>query len=145
MCFANLGVWTAIAGQQGGLGGSNSAAGTSVNLPTTGIFTTGGAGGAGVNSGTTFAGGGFNATANTLISDYRPIAPAAGPNNGSGGPVLLKPFFSFGGCGGASLDAGVGGSGGIGGYGSGGGGGAAGTTGGRGGDGGSGIVIIYCW
>ena len=146
MCFTGLASQAfVVAGQGGANGGAQTGAvGASITFPTTGLVTTGGAGGAGV-TGADFAGGAFNATANTLISDYRPVAPAAGSNNGSGGPTLWKPLFNYGGCGGSASNAGVGGQGGIGAYGCGGGGGGGGTTGGTGGNGGSGLVIIIAW
>jgi hypothetical protein len=144
MCFADLGVWTAVAGQAGVAGGNPGAFGVSQSFPTTGIFTMSGTGGAGVAT-VDQAGGFITAVANTLISDYRPVNPVAGSNDGSGGPTLWKPLFNYGGIGAAASNNGIGGQGGNGAFGSGGGGGGAGTTGGKGGDGGNGIVIIYCW
>ena len=145
MPLIGIGNWDAVQGQGGGAGGSQAGAvGTSITLPTNGPVVTGGAGGGGTTS-ADFAGGGFNATANAYFSEIRPIAPAAGSNDGSGGPQLWRPFFSFGGCGGSSSNTGVGGQGGNGARGAGGGGGGAGTTGGKGGDGGCGIMIIISW
>lgn len=107
----------------------------------TSVLALGGAGGAGTMS-ADFAGGGYTAIANSWLSEKRPIAPAAGSFDGSGGTQLWNPFFSFGGVGGSSSNAGVGGNGGNGAHGAGGGGGGGGTTGGRGGNGGDGLVII---
>ena len=148
MPIGGWGLWNSIAGQAGSNGGAVAGAvGVNTTLPTTGICTMGGAGGAGTTS-ANFAGGYVTAVANTLIGADTPAAPAAGSFNGSGGRILwppAAPFFSFGGCGGSSNNSGVGGAGGNGAYGSGGGGGGGGTTGGRGGDGGNGLVIITCW
>jgi hypothetical protein len=136
------GVSNYIVGQAGVLGGVHTGAvGVNQTLPNSGLFLTGGAGGAGTQS-ADFAGGGFTAITNSYPSQQRPIAPAAGSNNGSAGINMFKPLWFFGGCGGSASNTGVGGAGGNGGYGCGGGGGGGGTTGGRGGNGGDGIVII---
>lgn len=145
MCFAHLGFFDVIAGQAGTAGGAATGSiGTAQSIPQTTCLTMGGPGGAGV-TGTDFAGGVITATADSLVSEMRPLGPAAGSNNGSGGFVLWQPFWSFCGIGGSSANVGVGGAGGPGGYGSGGAGGGGGTTGGRGGDGGNGLVIITSW
>lgn len=145
MAMAGLGIFQAIAGQSGAAGGAQTGAiGTATTIPTTSVRTQGGAGGAGTTS-ADFAGGACTAIAGDWLSEQRPATPAAGSFNGSSGPLIWEPFFSFGGLGGSASNAGVGGQGGPGAYGSGGGGGGAGTTGGRGGDGGQGIVIMIAW
>lgn len=141
MPHAGLGIFNSIAGQAGVAGGAHTGAdGTAITIPTTSVLCQAGSGGGGTTS-ADFAGGGTGIP-NSYLSEQRPATPAAGSFDGSGGPQLWKPFFSFGGLGGSSSDAGVGGNGGNGAYGAGGGGGGGGTTGGRGGDGGSGIVIV---
>ena len=120
------------------------AVGGAIALPVTGICNMAGSGGAGTTS-ADFAGGLYTPVAGAFLSEARPATPAAGSNNGSAGPQLWKPFFSFGGGGGSSSNAGVGGNGGNGACGCGGGGGGGGTTGGRGGNGGAGIVMIISW
>jgi len=142
--FGGLGQFNALGGQAGVAGGvQTGSAGPSISLGT-GVLLTGGAGGAGTQS-ADFAGGGFVALSTSYISEQRPATAAAGSFNGSGGPQLWTPFFSYGGCGGSASDAGIGGAGGNGARGAGGGGGGGGTTGGRGGDGGDGLVVIVCW
>lgn len=137
-----IGIVGASGGAQGGAVGVSAAA---MQSSPQGLFVTPGAGGAGVTA-ADFAGGGFTASAGTnYISIIRPVAPAAGSNNGCSGFTLWQPFYNFGGCGGSSSNAGIGGGGGCGAYGSGGGGGGGGTTGGRGGIGGCGLVMITCW
>jgi hypothetical protein len=142
--FSPLGLFDGIGGQAGAAGGGGGAAGVSITLPVTGARMTGGAGGAGVIA-ADVAGGGFNATANTYLSEQRPAAAAAGSFDGCGGLAIWQPFMMFGGCGGAASNASIGGAGGPGAYGAGGGGGGCGTTAGRGGQGGNGIVIILSW
>lgn len=145
MPLAGLGHFDVIAGQVGIIGGAQTgAAGGNTTIPVTSVVTQGGPGGAGVTA-ADFAGGGITAITNSYLSQIRPIAPAAGSNNGCGGFLCQEPFFSFAGMGGSSSNAGVGGNGGNGGPGSGGGGGGGGTTGGRGGNGGSGIIIMVAW
>lgn len=144
MPLAHMHQFSLIAGTAGVAGGAVAGAvGTAQSIPTATPFW-GATGGAGTTS-ADFAGGAFTAQADSLFSERRPSTPAAGSNNGSGGYTIWQPFYSYGGGGGSSSNAGVGGAGGNGGYGCGGGGGGAGTTGGRGGDGGSGLVIITCW
>lgn len=141
---AGWGHYDFIAGVAGGAGGAHTGAvGGNAAMNTAGPCM-GGGGGAGVTA-TDFAGGPFPSIANTLWSLNRPAQAAAGSNDGSSGPMIWKPFYSYSGGGGGSSNAGVGGNGGRGAYGSGGGGGGGGTTGGSGGDGGSGLVIITCW
>jgi hypothetical protein len=145
MPLAGLGHFDLIAGQAGQAGGVVAGgAGVNTTIATTSVITMGGASGAGTTS-ADFAGGGITAITDSFLSQIRPIAPAAGSNNGAGGFMNWKPLFSFAGLGGSSSNTGVGGLGGNGGPGSGGGGGGAGTTGGRGGDGGAGLVIIVSW
>jgi len=142
MPLAGLGNFDLIVGQAGVAGGSQAGAnGTAITIPTTSTLCQGGSGGAGTTS-ADFAGGACTAIANSYLSEQRPATPAAGSNNGSAGPQLWKPFFSFGGLGGSASNAGVGGFGGNGAAGAGGGGGGGGTTGGSGGAGGAGLVLI---
>lgn len=142
--LSGLGVRTFFAGQNGAAGGTGNAPGGAIAIPVTGISAQGGSGGAGTTSADQ-TGGAFTSIANAWLSEQRPATPAAGSNNGSGGPQLWKQFFSFGGGGGSSSNTGVGGHGGMGAYGSGGGGGGGGTTGGTGGMGGSGLIIFISW
>lgn len=145
MPLAGLGQFATIGGQAGAAGGAQTGAiGVAIAIPVTSTLCQGGSGGAGTTS-ADFAGGECTAIANSWLSQQRPATPAAGSFNGSGGPQIWKPFFSFGGLGGSSSNTGLGGNGGNGAHGAGGGGGGGGTTGGRGGDGGGGIVIIICW
>lgn len=145
MIIAGVGNFLAIAGQLGTGGGAQTGAnGTAITIPTTSALCQGGSGGAGTTS-ADFAGGACTSIGSSWLSQQRPATPAAGSFNGSGGPQIWKPFFSFGGLGGSSSNTGIGGVGGHGARGAGGGGGGGGTTGGRGGDGGSGIVIIVSW
>lgn len=145
MPLCGSGQFAFIAGQIGVIGGAVAGAnGTAIDIPTTSVLCQAGSSGAGTTS-ANFAGGAFTASGAAYLSEQRPAAPAAGSNNGSGGPQIWEPFFSFGGGGGSSANAGVGGTGGNGAYGAGGGGGGGGTTGGRGGNGGSGLVIIIAW
>lgn len=145
-----LGLYVFYAGVTGTAGGTGAVAGTALTLPVTGICSTGGTGGGGKTS-TERVGGAFNATANTLVSERRPIVQSAlSGANGTPGYVNWKPFYSYGGCGGSSSDTGTGGTGGHGGLGSGGGGGGAGFSGsggkgGVGGDGGDGLIVIISW
>lgn len=146
--LAGCGLPTSLAGQNGSAGGAVAGAvGVNLAIPVTGLIVTGGCGGAGTTA-ADFAGGQFTSVSDTLLSDWRPMQAAAGSNNGSPGTRLCPPrstLFHFGGCGGASSNAGVGGTGGQGAPGCGGGGGGAGTTGGRGGDGGPGFLYIVGW
>lgn len=149
MSLAGSCVFNSIDGQSGVSGGDDLGAnGTAITIPTTSVPCQGGSGGGGTTS-ADFAGGACTALAGgsgvNYLDDNRPATPASGSNNGSGGPQLWKPFFSFGGLGGSSSNTGVGGNGGNGAHGAGGGGGGGGTTGGSGGDGGSGLVIIVSW
>jgi len=145
MALAGSGQFALIAGQIGVIGGDDTGVnGTAITIPTTSVLCQAGSSGAGTTS-ANFAGGAFTAIADSWLSEQRPATPASGSNNGSGGPQIWQPFFSFGGGGGSSNNTGVGGAGGNGAHGAGGGGGGGGTTGGRGGNGGSGIVIIIAW
>lgn len=146
MPLALMGQFNFSVGKDGVTGGAPGVAGTNLDFfsPTTTFGTMSGTGGAGVSS-TDLAGGAFNTLANSLLRSYSPDAAPAGSNDGSGGPMIWKPFFSFGGMGGGSSNTGPGGNGGNGAYGSGGGGGGGGTTGGKGGDGGPGLVMMIAW
>lgn len=145
MPLAGLGIYQMIAGQMGVAGGAVAGAnGTAQGIPTSSVITMAGSSGAGTTS-ADFAGGLFTAITDSYLSEQRPATPAAGTFNGSDGPQLWKPFFSFGGGGGSSSNAAAGGAGGNGAYGAGGGGGGGGTTGGRGGNGGSGIIMLTAW
>lgn len=137
-------IYNLIAGQAGANGGATNTAGTNITIPLTSLLTTGGCGGAGSTAGS-FAGGGFSSATGAWVNEVPPSPPSAGANKGSDGYFSLAPFFSFGGCGGSSINNTTAGAGGNGAYGSGGGGGGAGLTGGRGGDGGGGIIFIFCW
>ena len=147
MPLAGLGVLgSSLPTGQNGVTGGFASDGTDITIPVVGGFCMGGAGGAGVtNVSTSFIGGGITPVANSKLSEDRPADPAAGTFDGSSATSYWKPFFSYGGLGGSSIDAAAGGNGGSGGYGSGGGGGGGGTTGGRGGNGGNGLVIVIAW
>lgn len=157
----NAGVWTSLAGMAGTIGGTGttpSSGGTAQWGSSPGNpFCSGGAGGGGVNAGTTVAAGG---TCNGLPTQSKTgssltftPASSAGTNGIDGlgwGQVFWLPYTSMGGTGGTgNTSAGTGGQGGGGGVGSGGGGGGAsnGTSshGGAGGTGGPGAIIIVCW
>lgn len=144
MPLAGLGVFTLLVGLVGVAGGGIVNPGIITTIPAAGQLCMPGSGGGGC-TGTAQLGGGITSIASSLLFFSAPVAAAAG-ENGSAGPQLWKPFFSFSGLGGGSSNATTGGAGGAGAYGSGGGGGGAGTTlAGRGGDGGNGLVIIVCW
>jgi hypothetical protein len=141
--FGGLAEITGLVGQAGLAGGAVSGASVSnLSLPSTGLFITGGCGGAGTTSTANVLGGGFSAIAGTLLSEAVQTKSAG---DGGAGSVIQKPFYCFGGMGGAANNSAVGGNGGDGAYGCGGGGGGAGTTGGKGGKGGDGLVVITCW
>jgi len=145
MPLAAMGIFSMIAGQDGGIGAPQTGSdGISVTFPTTGLRVTGGAGGAGVTA-VDFAGGIITPTANSYLGEQCAAAPAAGSASGSGGRLIMWPLFGLGGCGGSASNAGNGGDGGNGGIGSGGGGAGSGVTGGAGGVGGSGLIEITCW
>ena len=148
MVLGGFGVSRFYAGQAGTSGGGiTGTAGTDIAIPTTGTVCMGGTGGGGSTASVQAAGGAITATANALVSEYRPSGAAAGVN-GSGGLQLWKPLWGFGGLGGGSRTAGTAGTGGNGAYGCGGGGGgsnADAATPSLGGAGGPGIVIIQCW
>ena len=134
----------ALAGVVGLIGGvQTGAVGTSSPFSTS-IINMGGPGGAGTTS-ADFAGAGATAISNSYISIIAPAVPAAGSNNGSDGPTLWKPFFSYCGCSGSASNAGIGGNGGNSAPGSGGPGGGGGTTGGSGGTGGPGLIMLIAW
>jgi hypothetical protein len=147
--MAAQGNFIALAGQAGSAG--NTAAGTAVTYPVTGLLLSGGAcGGGGVSSN----GNQINAPTQTVYNIFPTVPPGINGFNatsGSAGIEISQPLLSTGGAGGGSCNSsttGTGGAGGNGGFGSGGGGGGAGPTSfgsGKGGDGGNGLVIISCW
>ena len=152
MVYAGLGVHTGSSYQDGynaGSGGAETGGnGTTVAIGVAQQTLIGsGSGGAGIAT-TNFNGGGVTPIANSYLSEQRPTAstgtPSAAPG-GSGAVRVAKPFYTFGGMGGAASNSFAGGQGGNGMFGSGAGGGAGGTTGGRGGDGGNGLVVIHAW
>ena len=128
-------------GQNGGFGAGGN------NAPFLGR-PQGGAGGGGVSSSLSYAGGnvlGPTTSVNSVWSRNLLGGASAGVN-GENGITLFEPtFFSLPGAGGAGNVSGTGGAGGKGGIGCGGGGGGAGITGGRGGDGGDGFIMLVCW
>ena len=139
--FGNLGLFTAVAGIGGVLGGSG--VGTNQTALATSLVT-GGAAGGGKTAATFFSGG--NITAASVILTTQVNGGVTNAQNGDPGYGTLIPFCGTGGAGGAGRqgDSGLGGDGGNGWYGCGGGG-AGGTTsatGIRGGNGGDGLVII---
>ena len=140
--FGNLGFFTAIAGVNGGGGGTGTptAGGNQTALGTNII--TGGCGGGGHNA-VSFSVGGSVIPAASILSTQITGGQTSGAN-GDNGYGFLQPFCGTGGAGGAGrTGSGVGGTGGNGYFGCGGGGGGAGSVqGGVGGDGGSGLVII---
>jgi len=139
--FLSLGIFTAVAGIQGGTS-LVGAAGTSVNALGSNIVI-GGAGGAGKTTNTIQYAGGSIISASVILT-ATVNGGAAGPNNGENGYGMFSNVVcGTGGAGGGSQIAGTGGNGGTGWYGCGGGGsGASITTRSRGGDGGNGLVII---
>lgn len=148
MPLCGMGQFSLIAGQAGTLGGKNdgTAAGA-LAIPVTSTISMGGGGGGGCDGSAANAGGTMTAIAGAYLSEQRPSSAAAiSGHDGSGGLQFWKPFWNFGGLGGAGHFTQTAGKGGNGAYGSGGGGGGCGvTSGGRGGDGGNGIVIMTCW
>ena len=145
MPIAGLGNFDLIAGNAGAGGGAQTGDnGTSIGISASSSRCQGGSGGGGTQS-ADFTGGPCTAISGSYLSEQRPATPAAGSNDGSSGPQIWQPFFSFGGLGGSSSNAGVGGHGGYGARGAGGGGGGGGTTGGTGGNGGDGLVVIVTW
>jgi hypothetical protein len=145
--FSGPGIFQNYVGQAGADDPGAETFGGGPVIPVTGNMCLGGCSGAGILvNGIGWSGGTYATTAGALVSESIPSVPAAnGTNDGGSGPMIWRPFISFGGCGGSSADTVPGGRGGNGNYGAGGGGGGSGTTGGRGGDGGCGIVIIRCW
>jgi len=139
--FLSIGIFTAVAGIQGG-NSSIGATGTSVNALGSTIIT-GGAGGAGKTTNTIQYDGGSIISANAILTTTV-NGGAAGPNAGKDGYGIISNLVcGTGGAGGGSQVAGTGGAGGQGWYGCGGGGGGASvTTRSRGGNGGDGLVII---
>jgi hypothetical protein len=151
----SIGLTNSIAGATGGAG-STTTTGNSVTMNTTNCITCPGAGGAGVNAGTTTAAGGNVTSAGVQGLNTIPGGLAGGGNGGNGynfiAPGSLSDGWmlaSGGSGGGSNTSAGTGGNGGNGGTGSGGGGGG-GTNGtssiaGAGGSGGTGFIFIQCW
>ena len=142
--FANLGLFTAIAGVAGVPGGAAVGAqpGSSQNALGQSLVT-GGAGGGAKNDITWNIGGNINSASAILISTVR--GGVALGENGANGYGTLQPFCGTGGAGGAGRTggSGQGGRGGNGWYGCGGGGvGGGGTGASKAGDGGDGLVII---
>ena len=137
-----------------GVAGGTTGSGSALNLPTSGIFLTGGTGGGGLgNAGSTGnAGGAFGIVGNGAVFPQHSGGVTGGGStanggNGSNGFKVPGLFYFYGGTGGASGggQGGSGGNGGAGGMGCGGGGGGGTLTGGTrsaGGRGGDGIVIL---
>lgn len=146
-----LGLWTAVAGQVGIIGGDDSGAnGAGPTFGGAGIpVSSGGSGGGTPAANTNFSGG---AIAPNGFIGFPSISggTAGGAVDGAHGVTQMPDgrngFFSSGGGGGATNGAaGTGGFGGNAGIGSGGGGGGAGVTGGNGGRGGNGLIVITWW
>ncbi|CAB4240973.1 hypothetical protein UFOVP23_47 [uncultured Caudovirales phage] len=158
-----IGMSYGVAGIIGSAGGATGAGVGTVwgaSVTTTHEISLGGAGGAGVNAGTTTAqGGGFSYTSQPgfILPMTTVSGGAAGGGAGSSAPFdfiaqqrVDMPFLSCGGLGGGSNTSnGTGGAGGNGGIGSGGAGGGASngasSIGGAGGMGGGGFVLITIW
>jgi hypothetical protein len=136
--FANLGLFTAIAGVAGSSGNGGTGAGTGQAALGTTLVTGGGGGGG--RSASLFGTGGSITQATAILT-----TPVSGGitngQNGANGYGTLQPFCGTGGAGGAgAISPGTGGAGGNGWYGCGGGGAGGGSL--KGGDGGDGLVII---
>jgi hypothetical protein len=139
--FANLGLFTAIGGVGGGVGGPNTGVSGASQTALNTTITSGGAGGGGKTS-TIFGTGGTITSASVILTSTVNGGVIAG-QNGESGYGTLQPFCGTGGAGGAGITTGIGGQGGNGWYGCGGGGGGAGSVAGSfGGNGGDGLVII---
>lgn len=138
--FANLGIFTAIAGVSGVAGGANTgAAGNSQNA--LGIsLVTGGAGGGGKTASVFGIGGRINPATAVLTSTV--LGGLSAGQDGENGYGTLQPFCGTGGSGGAGITAGQGGRGGNGFYGCGGGGVGGSSVVSKAGDGGDGLVIF---
>ena len=142
--FEFQGVMAFNPGQAGVLGGAaTGAVGVDLTFGAAGVFTSGGAGGAGTSA-ADFTGGGIVA-GGPLVESL--VGGAAGTFSGQRGFDFryMVPMFSTGGSGGGSSNLGTGGNGGDGGPGSGGGGGGGGVTGGTGGKGGPAFLIHHWW
>ena len=141
--FLTLGIFTAVAGVQGG-SGPLGAAGTSVNALGSNIVM-GGAGGGGKTTNTVQYGGGSIISASVVLTTTV-NGGVAGPNSGDNGyGVFSNLICGTGGAGGGGSITSGNAAGGNGWYGCGGGGGGASpasTPRGRGGNGGDGLVII---
>jgi len=137
----------AILWQYGGTGGYTTAGGSKVWSTGVPYFCPGGAGGGGASAGgTSYAGGGWSASAGELPASI-PGGVAPG-GDGIGGMCQIlenKLFHGIGGAGGAGHATASAGAGGGGAPGCGGGGGGGGVAGGTGGKGGDGFVIITAW
>jgi len=139
--FGNLGLFTAVAGGNGSIGGNNTGTNGTGQPALFNIILSGGGGGGGKTATVFGAGGPIGAASNVLTSTVNQGTTAG--QDGDSGYGTLAPFCGTGGAGGAGITTGIGGKGGNGFYGcGGGGGGGASVTGGSGGDGGDGIVII---
>jgi hypothetical protein len=144
--LAALGVWSAVVGVAGIVGGADTAAGGNITWGSIGLPTSGGAGGAGKNATTGHAGGNITGTDvyNTLTGGAASTTAAAG--NGPNGWMFTNPYVGSGGAGGGSAGTtGTGGGGGNGGWGGGGGGNGSGVTSAASGNGGPGFVLISWW
>lgn len=139
--FANLGLFTAIAGVAGSAGGASGANIGASQGALASSLVTGGAGGGGKSSVAFAVGGIITSASAVLTTQVRGGVNAA--ENGADGYGTLQPFCGTGGAGGAGIVTGQGGRGGNGFYGCGGGGVGAGSTGtSKAGDGGDGLVTI---
>lgn len=134
--FTACGIFTSIAGQNGGLGGGTGSAGNIAASSTT--FLSGGGGGAGSAAGT-----GAGVTPNY---GYTVLSPTTGGGTiaGANGYFITQPIMVGTGGAGGTTSTSVGTAGGRGGLGCGGGGGGEDATSG-GGRGGDGAVFIWAW
>jgi hypothetical protein len=148
---AIIGLFSAIAGQNGGAGGAQTG-GNGGAITAWGSVPLSGGGGGGGSTGATATGGAITATAATNFTfvnwpNTAGAVATAGANTGGKGNAgvnLWKPFRTSGASGGGTNDT-TGGDGNSAGIGSGGGGGGAGVTAGSGGNGGPGMVMIMSW
>ena len=137
--FGNLGLFTAIAGNNSPVVSTGGIAGNSLTALASNL-TTAGAGGAGKGA-SVFAVGGSVLAAPVILTSQVSGGQTSGAN-GADGYGTLQPFCGAGGAGGASNITGAGGKGGNGYYGCGGGAAGGGTALTKSGDGGDGLVII---
>jgi hypothetical protein len=142
------GDWTALAGQNGSLGGALGTAGQNVVWGAGGLFCSGGTGGGSLNtSNTGGAGGNIAPLGGGGGGVLAPILPAGGAIGANGNPGIRidHPFCSCGGTGAGTNNANATAHpGGSGAWCSGGGGGGGALTGGAGGNGGPGVAFL-CW